>query len=166
MNKKKVLILEKERIAYKLRRMAYEIWEHNSNGEEIILIGIEKGGKILADNLAAILKEISPLKIRIISVNIDKKNPLSIPPDLKEDLNGRTVIMVDDVVNSGKTIFYSLKALLPYNLKKLSIAVLVDRKHKSFPVAADIVGHSIATTLQEHIEVETQGNEITAVYLE
>ncbi len=166
MKKKRVLILDKEQISYKLRRMAYEIWEHNSSEQEIILIGIEDGGKILADNLAAILKEISPLKIIILSVNINKKKPLNNVIDIHENLNGRTVILVDDVVNSGKTIIYSLHAILSYDLKKLMVAVLVDRKHKSFPIACDIIGHSIATTLQDHIEVETEGNEILAAYLE
>ena len=86
--------------------------------------------------------------------------------DIRENLSGHSVILVDDVVNSGKTIMYSLHSILSYDLKKLMVAVLVDRKHKSFPIASDIVGHSIATTLQDHIEVETEGNEIKAVYLE
>ncbi len=163
--KKRVLILDKERIAYKLRRMAYEIWERNSDEKEITLIGIEKGGRILADNLAVILKKISPLKTKVISLNINKKKPLN-QTIVQEDLSGRTIVLVDDVVNSGKTMIYSLNAILAYDLKKLSVAVMVDRKHKSFPIASDIVGHSIATTLQDHIEVETAGNEIIAVYLE
>ena len=165
MKKKRVLILDKERISYKLRRMAYEIWEHNSSEKEIILIGIKNGGKILADNLSAIIKEVSPLKVHTIAVSINKKKPLS-KLEIEEDLTGRSVILVDDVVNSGKTMIYSLRAILTYDLKKLMVAVLVDRKHKSFPIYSDIVGHSIATTLQDHIEVETEGNEITAVYLE
>jgi pyrimidine operon attenuation protein/uracil phosphoribosyltransferase len=82
------------------------------------------------------------------------------------DLNGRTVVLVDDVVNSGKTIVYCLGQLLDQDLKRLMVAVLVDRKHKSFPIASDIVGHTVATTLQDHIEVETSGNEIAAVYLQ
>jgi pyrimidine operon attenuation protein/uracil phosphoribosyltransferase len=166
MNKKKVLILDKERIGYKLRRMAYEIWERNSDEPQITLIGIEQGGKILADNLTRILKEISPLKIETISVSINKKNPLNHALDVEANLSGRAVVLVDDVINSGKTIMYSLHALLSYDLKKVMVAVLVDRKHKSFPIASDIVGHTVATTLQEHIEVETDGTEITAVYLE
>ncbi|MCW3120664.1 MAG: phosphoribosyltransferase [Flavipsychrobacter sp.] len=167
MNKKKrVLILDKERISYKLRRMAYEIWERNSEEKEIVLLGIEEGGKILADNLCTILKEISPLKIVSISLAMNKKKPLNHVINIEENLSGRSVILVDDVVNSGKTIMYSLNAILSYDLKKLAVAVLVDRKHKSFPIASDIIGHSVATTLQEHIEVETKGNEIIAVYLE
>ena len=166
MKKKRVLILDKERIGYKLRRMAYEIWERNSDEKELVLIGIEHGGKILADNLAAILKEISPLKVVNIPLKINKKKLPGGIVDLGIDLTGRTVLLVDDVVHSGKTIMYSLKSLLAFDLKKLMVAVLVDRKHKSFPIASDIVGHTIATTLQDHIEMETEGNEIVAVYLE
>ena len=158
--------MDKERISYKLRRMAYEIWERNSDEKEIILVGIEKGGKILADNLSAILKEISPLQVITMSVNINKKKPLNHALDFEQNLSGRTVILVDDVVNSGKTIIYSLHAVLSYDLKKVMTAVLVDRKHKSFPVSSDIVGHTVATTLQDHIEVVTEGSEIVAVYLE
>ena len=129
-------------------------------------MGIEKGGRILADNLSAILAEISPLKTITIPVRLNKKKPLSHSIEIKEDLTGRSVILVDDVVNSGKTILYALPSILSFDLKKLMVAVLVDRKHKSFPIASDIIGHSIATTIQDHIEVETEGNEITAVYLE
>ena len=166
MNKKRVLILDQERIAYKLRRMAYEIWEHNTDEQEIILIGIEKGGRILADNLSRILHEISPLIIKTVSLNINKKNLLNQAIDLGENLSGHTVIVVDDVVNSGKTVMYAMHNILTFDLKKLMVAVLVDRKHKSFPIASDIVGHTVATTLQNHIEVETEGDAITAVYLE
>jgi len=166
MKKKRVLILDKERIAHKLCRMAYEIWEHNSDEKEIFLIGIMKGGKILADKLSAIIEDISPLKVQTIPFRVNKKEPLTHTLDIKEDLTGRTVILVDDVVNSGKTIMYAMRAILSYDLKKLMVAVLVDRKHKSFPVYSDIVGHSLATTLQDHIEMETEGNEIIAVYLE
>ncbi len=166
MKKKRVLILEKERIAYKLRRMAYEIWERNSDEKEIILIGINGGGKILADNLSALIKEISPLMVITIPLKINKKKLPGNIIDPGADLTGRTVVLVDDVVNSGRTIIYSLRSLLAYDLKKLMIAVLVDRKHKSFPIASDIVGHTVATTLQDHIEMETEGDEIIAVYLE
>lgn len=166
MKKKRVLVLDKEKIGHILRRMAYEIWERNSEEKEIVLMGIERGGKILADNLVGILEEISPIKIVSIPITINKKNPLNYALDVKENLNGRSIILVDDVVNSGKTIMYSLHSVLSFDLKKVMVAVLVDRKHKSFPIASDIVGHTIATTLQEHIEVETKGKEIMAVYLE
>ncbi len=164
--KKRILILDKEHITWKLRRMAYEIWEHNSDEKELIVIGIEGKGKIVADNLTTILKKISPLQVKTIALGINKKKPLNTAIEFAEDLSGRSVIIVDDVVNSGKTIMYSLNTILAYDIKKLMVAVLVDRKHKNFPIASDIVGHSIATTLQDHIEVETEGKEIVAVYLE
>lgn len=164
--KKRVLLLDKERIGYKLRRMAYELWERNSDEEEIVLIGIYGGGKTVAENLAAILKQISPLNVVTLFLKVNKKKPLDTAAGIDMDLNGKTVVLVDDVVNSGKTIMYCLNRILAYDLKKLMVAVLVDRKHKSFPIASDIVGHTVATTLQEHIEVETEGAEIIAVYLE
>lgn len=164
MDKQEVLILDKERISYKLRRMAYEIWERNSDEKEILLVGIEGPGRIVAENLSNLLKQISPLKINTSTITINKKSPLNLNV-LEENLTGKSVVLVDDVINSGKTIMYSLNAILAYDLKKVMIAVLVDRKHKSFPIASDIVGYELATTLQDHIHVETAGNVITAVYL-
>jgi pyrimidine operon attenuation protein/uracil phosphoribosyltransferase len=166
MKKKRVLILDQERIEFKLRRMAYEIWERNSEEKEIIVIGIEKAGSIVAHNLVTMLKKVSPLKIKSISVEINKKSPLDFVYDMSENLSGKTVVVVDDVANSGKTLMYALNGILSYDLKKVMVAVLVDRKHKSFPIAADIVGHTVATTLQDHIEVETSGKKVTAVYLQ
>jgi len=166
MKKKKVEILDAERIAHKLRRMAYEIWERNSDEKELTLVGIESGGKVIADNLAALLTEISPLKVQVIAVTINKKKPLNHALDFDDNLTGRSIVLVDDVANSGKTITYSLHALLSYDLKKVMVAVLVDRKHKSFPIASDIVGLSVATTLQEHIEVEIEKGKVKSVYLQ
>jgi len=166
MDRERVLILDRERIAYKLRRMAYEIWERNSDEQEITLIGIESGGRIVAENLAVLLGEISPLAVNTVSLNINKRHPLNHALDFNENLSGKSVVLVDDVINSGKTMMYSMLAILVYDLKKMCVAVLVDRKHKSFPIATDIVGHTISTTLQEHIEVETDGNDVLAVYLE
>jgi len=166
MKKKRVLLLDKRRIDLKLRRMAYEIWERNNEEKELILIGIEKGGRVVADNLAAILKEIAPINIINHSIIINKRKPLNGALDIDQDLTGKAVVLVDDVANSGKTIMYSLNTLLSYDLRKVMVAVLVDRKHKSFPIASDIVGHSVATTLQEHIEVDIEGEDIKAVYLE
>jgi pyrimidine operon attenuation protein/uracil phosphoribosyltransferase len=166
MNKKRVLILDQERIEFKLRRMAFEIWERNSEEQEIVVIGIETTGAVVAANLVAMLKKISPLKIKSLTIAINKKSPLDFVFALDENLNGKTVIMVDDVANSGKTLMYALNGILAYDLKKVMVAVLVDRKHKSFPIAADIVGHTVATTLQDHIEVETTGKKVSAVYLQ
>ena len=162
---KQTLILDQKQIDRKLQRMAFEIWEQNSNEQEISLIGIEGAGFILAQNLAKRLNHISPLNVNVQSVSLNKKEPLSVPILLNNSNLSKSVVLVDDVANSGKTLLYALKPLLAFDVHKITIAVLVDRKHKSYPVHPDIVGHSIATTLQNHIEVVCENDEIVAAYL-
>jgi len=166
MDKQRILILDKERINWKMQRMAYEIWEHNSNETAVTLIGINGSGAAVANNLAERLRSISPLSVDVVIMKINKKDPLTGEINLEKDMNGRSVVLVDDVANSGKTLLYALRPLLSSAMKKIMIVVLVDRKHKAFPISPDIVGHSVATTLQEHIVVETNGNEIEAAYLQ
>lgn len=161
----KTLILDEQKIALKLRRMAYQIWETNSTEKELVIAGIEGAGTIIATHLAKYLKEISPIKITEITIVVDKKNPLRSLDRLEEELNGKTVVLVDDVANSGRTLLYAMRPLLHFTLKKIMVAVLIDRTHKSFPVSPDIVGHTIATTLQEHIDVECEGQKVKGVFL-
>ncbi len=165
MAKERISILDKNQIQAKLQRMAYQLWEHNSNETAVTLVGIEGSGLTLANCLAAKLRAISPLEVEVLSVTVNKKKPLSKPITISQDLKGKSVVLVDDVANSGKTLLYALRPILDYETRKIQIAVLVDRKHKAFPVSPDIVGHSVATTIQEHIEVETEGEEVTAAYL-
>jgi pyrimidine operon attenuation protein / uracil phosphoribosyltransferase len=160
-----ILILDKETINWKIRRMAYQVWEHNSNEKEITIVGVEGTGMEVAKTLADTIKQISPLKVDVQSVKLNKRQPLNDKIDFSANLNGKSVLLVDDVANSGKTLLYALKPLLAFAPKKIQIAVLVDRKHKSFPVSPDIVGHSVATTLQEHIIVQSEGSIITGAYL-
>jgi pyrimidine operon attenuation protein/uracil phosphoribosyltransferase len=163
----KLPLLSSEQIQQKLIRMAYEIWEQNSKENELIMIGLEQGGAVLANNLATILHEISPLKIKMISLQVNKKKPLADRAlKIETDLNKKTVILVDDVANSGKTLLYALRPIMEYEPAKIKIVVLVDRKHKSYPVTPDIVGHSVSTTLQDHIVVNYKDNKITTAHLE
>lgn len=166
MSKERTIILDKERIDWKMQRMAYQIWENNSDEKELTLIGIEGSGLVVAKSLSRRLQEISPLKVNVLSLKMNKRQPLKGDLTIDEDLNKKSVVLVDDVANSGKTLLYALRPILDYDPKKVLITVLVDRRHKSYPVAPDIVGHSVATTLQEHIEVETEGNYITAAFLQ
>lgn len=165
MEKERILILDQKSVNWKLQRMAFQIWEHNSHEESILLIGIENGGMAVAESLAERLQQISPLKIELLSLKINKKQPLQDTVQFEHPLNGRAVVLVDDVTNSGKTLTYALKPLLSYEPSKIMVAVLVDRQHKSFPVTPDIVGHTIATTLQEHIEVECTADGAMSAYL-
>lgn len=167
MNQNSILILNQEQIALKLERMAWQIWELLSTETSVTLIGVEKGGVPLANALAKILRKISTLEVTVLPMQINKKAPLASDAGCSEDLNGKSVVLVDDVANSGRTLLYALKPLLDYLPERILIAVLIDRKHKSYPISPDIVGHSIATTLHEHIVVETTNdNFISGAYLQ
>jgi len=161
----KIAILTEENIRRKIKRMACQIWEKNTNQKELTIIGIEKGGLVLAKILAKELDEMSNLKIQVLPLKIDKKSPLKNQPVLTENLNNKNIVLVDDVSNSGKTLMYALKSILQFEPEQIHIAVLVERSHKRFPVSVDIVGHNLSTTLQEHIVVEFENQNITAAYL-
>ena len=99
MAKKRILILDKERIGFKLQRMAYQVWEHNSKAEAVTLIGVEGSGFAVAQSLAKRIREISPLKVNVLSLSLNKKKPLSKEIKVPEDISGRSVVLVDDVAN-------------------------------------------------------------------
>lgn len=150
------LILDHHKIDQKINRIAYQIFEDNYDQDEIIMAGIAKNGFLFAEILKERLEAISDIKVNLKELIIDKKNPLNSKAELMMDgaeIKNQSIVVVDDVLNSGKTMMYALQAFLAAPLKKLSIAVLVNRSHKRFPVNADFVGLSLATTLKEHIEV-------------
>ncbi|WP_121666459.1 phosphoribosyltransferase family protein [Mesonia aquimarina] len=149
------LILNDHQIQQKIRRIAYQIYENNIDEKEIIIAGIAKNGFILAEKLKTSLETISPIKIILCEVLVDKKNPLSpittsISPTVYQD---KSIVLVDDVLNSGTTLIYGVKHFLDVPLKKFQTAVLVDRSHKKYPVKADFKGISLSTSLSEMVEV-------------
>jgi pyrimidine operon attenuation protein / uracil phosphoribosyltransferase len=150
----------------KLLRLAYEILENNAGETEIILAGIRESGSVVARNIEKMLKEISSLSTRIITITLDKKHPRGVELSQQIDFNDKVVIIIDDVTNSGKTMLYALKPFLEFHPKKIQTLVLVERSHKTFPVHPDYVGISIATTLQEHIYVEVDGDTVKGAWLE
>lgn len=165
----KIPILTAAQIEQKLKRMAYEIWEKNSEEKEIILIGIEDVGAAVAAKIADFLRAVSPLKLQTATLSINKKKPLSENIVLSGpggSLSGKTVVLIDDVANSGKTLLYAIKPLLDHEPARIIIAVLVDRKHKNYPITPDIIGHSVSTTLQEHIIVNFNDGKLTGAHLE
>ena len=164
----KTLILNSKQIEQKINRIAYEIYENNYDEKDIIIAGIGGNGFLLAKRIVDVLQNISPLQIKLIEIIIDKKNPLSkeIKIELSdEELKNKVIVLVDDVLNSGKTLIFGAKPFLSTPVKRLTTAVLVDRGHNRYPIKADFVGLSLSTTLQEHITVEIniKGKEI--VYL-
>jgi pyrimidine operon attenuation protein/uracil phosphoribosyltransferase len=158
-------ILTKEVAQKKLQRMAYEIVERNAGESHLILAGIKDSGLIIAKKIKDLLQPIFKGELSLIEISLDKRNPTEINISPSIDLNDKIIIVTDDVVNSGKTLLYALKPFLSFHVKKIQTLVLVERTHKAFPVTSDYVGLSVATTVQEHIVVETEGGEILGAYL-
>ncbi len=163
----KSVILTNKEIEYKLRRIAYQIYENNSKNKEIIIAGITDNGFILATKIKVILDEISDLNATLCEVNIDKQNPRNqITTSLTiAEYKNKSLILVDDVLNSGTTLMYAVKHFLEVPLKQFKTAVLVNRNHKKYPIKADFKGLSLSTSLQEHISVEFTKKEATAYLL-
>lgn len=150
------IILDNVQINQKIKRIAYQIFESNSNETEVIIAGIVGNGYIFAEKLVATLAEISNLKVTICEVTINKKKPLEpITTSLKvEDYKNKSLVLVDDVLNSGTTLIYGVKHFLDVPLKRFKTAVLVNRNHKKYPVKADFKGVSLSTSIKEHIQVD------------
>lgn len=163
MSTKKIQILSSEEIKQKTTRIAYQIVEENYDEKELLLIGIKPNGYGYAEQLKKEIEKVDGIKVSLIELSLDKDNPLEHEIELhlgKKTLDGKVVVIVDDVANTGKTLYYALKPVMEFLPKKVQAAVLVDRQHKLFPVTADFVGLSLSTTLKEHISVEfdAQGN--------
>lgn len=149
------LILNHKEINQKIRRIAYQIYETFNNEEEVVVAGITGNGYTFAQKLVVVLNDISPLKVTLCEVFINKKQPLDpISTSIsEEDYMDKALVLVDDVLSSGTTLIYGVKHFLNVPLKKFKTAVLVNRNHKKYPVKADFKGLSLSTSLQEHIEV-------------
>ncbi len=148
-------ILNHTEIAHKIKRIAYQIYETFVDEDTIVLAGIASNGYVLAEKIAEVLQEISPLKVSLCEVYVDKQNPNEpITTSLaQEAYKNQGLVLVDDVLNSGTTLVYGVKHFLEVPLSKFKTAVLVDRNHKKYPVKADFKGISLSTSLQEHVQV-------------
>jgi pyrimidine operon attenuation protein/uracil phosphoribosyltransferase len=150
-------------------RLAYQIAEHHSESKELILLGIESSGYILANQLFELLKPIIPnVALSLNKLTINKKNPLEKSIDLDVDIHffeNKSIIVVDDVINSGRTLFYALRPFFLIDIQMLQTLVLVERKYKRFPISADYVGVSLNTTFKEHIEVICENGKVSSVSL-
>ena len=164
----KTALLSKEKTIQKIKRIAFEIYERNFEENEIIIAGIWGEGYYMAELLVEELKRISTIHIVIAKVSYDKAT-ISQPDILIESdvdtFRNKTVVLVDDVLNTGRTLAYSLRPFLSIPLKKIQVAVLVDRNHQQYPMSADYVGYSLSTTLSEHVKVVLSNEANFGVYL-
>lgn len=161
------LILDDKQIDQRILRIAYQIYENNVNEKKVILAGVSDNGIVFANLIKDELEEISPLECIAVRVDINKKAPFKddIFVDIDDKEMSRTaVILIDDVLNSGKTAAFALKAFLNTNIKKIELAVMVNRSHKQFPISPKYAGYEMATTITEHVEVVLQGKN-KGVYL-
>ena len=163
----KKYILNKDVAAQKMQRMALEIAEQLSDDStELIIIGIRNSGMVIAQRMGLLVQQYLKAPIKIISLTLDKHQPNEVilsEPNL--DFNNKNIILVDDVANSGKTLLYALKPLLAFHPKRIQTLVLVERMHKLFPINSDYIGLTIATTLQDHIQVEVKDGEVEGAYI-
>ncbi len=154
-------VLNHKQVGQKITRMAFEIYERNVNSAGVVFAGITGMGMSMAKLLAEELKQISPLEVEIVEVKLDKKAVSRSEVELSAsfDLINKTIILVDDVLNTGKTLVYAMKPFLDQEILKMEIAVLVNRSHGLFPLRPDYTGYELSTTLNEHIRVDVSGNQ-------
>lgn len=156
------LLLNSKQITQKVTRIAYEIYERNFDQETIILAGVLDRGYHLAELIVKELDKISHFSrdeesLKLVQVSLEKFTQQQTRVEFNvpvTDFDGNSIILVDDVLNTGRTLAYCLPSFLERPVSKLEIAVLVNRSHIQFPVMANYTGLELATTLQEHIEVQ------------
>jgi len=161
-------LLNKTQTLQKIRRIAYQVFEENFEESSIIIAGINGEGYTFAEILVHELRQISEIDVRIARVSFDKtateQPEINIESEV-DTFHNKNIVLCDDVLNTGKTLAFSLRPFLNIPIKKLQVAVIVDRNHPNFPIAADYVGYSLSTTLNEHIQVVLSDEEKTGVYI-
>jgi pyrimidine operon attenuation protein / uracil phosphoribosyltransferase len=166
---KKNLILNRQQTLQKIRRMTYQIYENNFEETEIIFAGVQDRGYLLAQLLFSEFQNIAHTPAKLIAIALDKFAPTQSEVRLDceiDEVRNSTLILIDDVLNTGRTFAYALRPFLKTEIKKLQTAVLVDRGgHKQFPLAADYAGYELSTTLRQHIHVELANEDFFGVYL-
>lgn len=164
----KTKILDTLQIQQKLNRMAYQVYESNFGEKELLIVGIDGNGYKVAEEIHKRLQSISPIKLKLGKIKINKEEPWKTEPTIdftEKDFVHKNVVVVDDVLNSGKALMYAIRLFLDKPIKKINTLVLVDRSHTRYPVKADFVGLSLSTTLQEHIEADFTKKGKEAVFI-
>jgi pyrimidine operon attenuation protein / uracil phosphoribosyltransferase len=167
MTAEKELILDKAQIKQKVKRIAYEILENNIEEKELVIAGIAEGGYNLARILADELSRESDFKIKLAKISLDKKAPFKTNIEVDCDvklLKDKVIIIVDDVLHTGRTFLQGMKPFLEVDVKKIQTVVLVNRDHTLFPVRANYTGYELSTTLTDHVLVDLTSREF-GVYL-
>ena len=155
-------ILSTLKIEQKINRLAHQLLENCFEEKEIFIGGIIGNGFVLANKIAIVIRENSDLTVNVFEIKVDKSEPWANEITLTENksrLENGYIVLIDDVLNSGKTMQYALIELLQFPTKAIKTLALVDRRHRRFPIKADFVGLTLSTTLKEHVEVVLNENE-------
>ncbi len=153
----KSLVLNAKQVDQKITRMAFEMYENNFKEKVLVFAGIDGQGYNLAQLLAQAVEQISEIKTTVVRVSVDKQSTQlgEVTIDISEkELKKKVIILVDDVLNTGRTLAYGLKPFLPLEVKKIEVAVLVNRSHSLFPILPTYTGYELATTLTDHVQVK------------
>jgi len=162
-------ILNHPQLIQKIRRLSIEILENNYNQKKLILAGINNNGYQFAELLKQELSRLSDIELQLTRIKINPAKPTSedVAIELdKSEFKNKVVIIVDDVANTGRTIFFAFKPFMDLITKKIEVAVIIDRMHKSFPIKVDYYGLSLATTLKDNIVVDLSDENNFTVHLE
>jgi pyrimidine operon attenuation protein/uracil phosphoribosyltransferase len=161
--KEKSKILDKETIEKSLKRMAHEIIENAKSMDDTVLVGIKNRGAYIAERLADKIKEIAGKRPEVGALDITlyrddltqvAEQPIVHATDITVDIDQKRIILVDDVLFTGRTIRCALDALIDFGRPgKIQLAVLVDRGHRELPIRADYVGKNVPTSIKEVVEV-------------
>lgn len=161
-------VLDGDEIDRALRRIALEIAERNRGAPEIALVGVRRGGIAPAARIQAVLREAEGRDVPVGSVDITLyrddaatalPNPLIGPSEIPFAVDGRVVILVDDVLYTGRTTRAAIDAILDYGRPRaIQLAVLIDRGHRELPLHADFVGRAVVTTATERVDVRLDGD--------
>jgi len=158
-----IVILSPTALERALKRMAHEIAERNESSKDLVLAGIQRGGVFLAERLASLLQDIlgQPVPTGSLDVSMHRDDiGSSVAPDVHPtvipfDVTGKTVVLVDDVLFSGRTTRAALDALNDFGRpQRVQLAVLIDRGHRELPIKADFVGKNVPTSLRERVNVQ------------
>ena len=157
-------VLDFEKISRICGRLAYQILENNINEDEILLVGIKEKGYEIAKIIEQKLKDITSSKVHLKSITIDKKNPNQISEvDINFDIMPKSVYLVDDVLNTGKTLMFAVNSLLKYDFNLIKTLVLIDRNHKRYPIKVDFKGISLSTNLDDTVKLISENKNLEAV---
>ena len=172
----KIVLLSPPAVQRVLTRIAHEIAEKNEDDSDLVLIGIQRGGVFLARRLEPILASVlsRPVPVGVLDVSMHRDDldnhvaPEVHPTNIPIDIAGKTVVLVDDVLFSGRTTRAAMDALNDFGRpRRIQLAVLIDRGHRELPIKADFVGKNVPTAVHERIKVQLkEAGGADVVYLE